>query len=273
MAKTPSSGLYVIKIGGQVIDDPAACETFLHDFAALPGLKILVHGGGKLATRIGERLGIASKYVQGRRITDDATLELVTMVYGGLINKQLVARLQALGCPAIGLTGADMNAMRAVKRPVKELDYGWVGDLSAQGIRVEAFVTLLESGQVPVLAPLTHDGQGHLLNTNADTIASSVAVALAAHYEVQLVFCFDQKGVLRDPHDPDSVIPRIRPDDVQHLLQEGALRDGILPKLENAFAACRAGVKQVIIGHARALSALAEQARPAPSAVGTIICL
>ncbi|QOR75915.1 MAG: acetylglutamate kinase [Thermoflavifilum sp.] len=268
---TTLSRLYVVKIGGQVIDDPVACADFLHAFAALPGPKVLVHGGGKLATRIGEQLGVTSQYVQGRRITDEATLQLVTMVYGGLINKQLVARLQALGCPAIGLTGADMNLMRAVKRPVKETDYGWVGDLTAEGIRVEAFMRLVEAGEVPVLAPLTHDGNGHLLNTNADTIASCVAVALSAHYRVHLVFCFDQKGVLRHPHDPDSVIPLIRPADMPALMAEGALRDGILPKLENAFAACRAGVEQVLIGPAYALSALSTET--STRAFGTIIRL
>ncbi|MBX6379446.1 MAG: acetylglutamate kinase [Thermoflavifilum aggregans] len=268
---TSSSKLYVIKIGGQVIDDEAACADFLQQFAALPGLKVLVHGGGKLATRMGERLGITSHYVQGRRITDEATLQLVTMVYGGLINKQLVARLQALGCSAIGLTGADMDVMRATKRPVKEVDYGWVGDLTAEDVRADAFIQLLHAGQVPVLAPLTHDGQGHLLNTNADTIASCVAVALSAHFQVQLVFCFDQKGVLRRPDDPDSVIPLIRPGDVPALMEEGALRDGILPKLDNAFAACRAGVEQVLIGPAHALSALS--ASSTGQNFGTIIRL
>jgi acetylglutamate kinase len=265
------SRLYVVKIGGQVIDDPVTCKDFLQAFSALPGPKVLVHGGGKLATRIGEQLGMASQYVHGRRITDENTLQLVTMVYGGLINKRLVAGLQALGCPAVGFTGADMNLMRASKRPVKEVDYGWVGDLTAEGVRVDAFVRLLEAGEVPVLAPLTHDGNGHLLNTNADTIASCVAIALSAHYQVHLVFCFDQKGVFRHPNNPDSVIPLIRPTDMPALMAEGALRDGILPKLENAFAACRAGVEQVLIGPAYALSALS--GKESTQAFGTIIRL
>ncbi|MCL6523913.1 MAG: acetylglutamate kinase [Thermoflavifilum sp.] len=253
---TPNTRLYVIKIGGQVIDDPAARKAFLQSFVDIAGYKILVHGGGKLATRIGEQMGIKSQYIQGRRITDEAALELVTMVYGGLVNKQLVAQLQALGCRAAGLTGADMNLMRATKRPVKDIDYGWVGDLTADDVDVNILMQLIQMEQVPVLAPLTHDGDGHLLNTNADTIASAVAVALAAVYRVQLIFCFDQKGVLRNPEDPDSVIPLIRPSNLPELIREGALREGIIPKIENALSACRAGVEKVIIGPATGLSSL-----------------
>lgn len=245
--------LFVIKIGGNVIDHADALKTFLKDFAAIDAPKILVHGGGKIATRLGERLGIVSQYVQGRRITDDATIDLVTMVYGGLVNKQVVAALQAGGCNAIGLTGADGNCIPAVKRPVKDIDYGWVGDVRASEVNAKGLTTIIEGGMVPVLAPLTHDGQGHILNTNADTIASSVAVALSGRYAVRLIYCFEKKGVLEDIDREDSVISLINRESHARLMKEGMLADGIIPKIDNAFAAIDAGVREVLIGDARDL--------------------
>lgn len=240
--------VYVIKVGGNVIDHPALLDRFLADLAAVDALKVLVHGGGKIATRIGDKLGIESQYVNGRRITDAATMDLVTMVYGGLINKQIVAKLQASGCNAIGLTGADANIIPAIKRPVKDIDYGFVGDVGT--VNAGALQLLLDAGLTPVVSPLTHDEKGQMLNTNADTIASSLAVALSAHYTVRLIYCFEKKGVLRDAADDDSVINLIDQNIYQTLLSEGVLTDGILPKLENAFAAINSGVKEVLIGHA-----------------------
>ncbi len=247
--------LYIIKIGGNVLDDEAALAHFLQHFAAVPGHRILVHGGGKIATRIGTQLGIESAYVNGRRITDTATRDLVTMVYGGLVNRQLVARLQALDCRAIGLTGADGNSIPAQKRPIQQtaegpLDYGWVGDIPAGAVHTGLLVSLLEQGLTPVFAPLTHDGEGHLLNTNADTIASALAVALSARYAVRLIYCFEKKGILTDVNNPQTVISRLDRDLYRKLLAEKQLFDGILPKIENAFAAIGQGVKEVLIGDA-----------------------
>jgi acetylglutamate kinase len=243
--------LLVIKIGGNVVDNPDALDAFLNDLASLEGPCVLVHGGGKIATRLGEQLGIASRYIQGRRITDDATIDLVTMVYGGLINKQIVAALQSKGCNAIGLTGADANCIPAHKRPVGDIDYGWAGDLD--GVDGHLIQSLLKMGLTPVLAPLTHDGKGHMLNTNADTIASSVAVALSGAFNVRLMYCFEKKGVLLDVTREDSVIGRIDGTIHARLLAEGRLADGILPKIDNAFEAIGAGVTEVLIGDARDL--------------------
>ena len=259
--------VFVVKVGGNVIDNPALLDTFLADFAKVPGRKVLIHGGGKIATRIGDKLGIESKYLNGRRITDAETVDVVTMVYGGLVNKQIVAKLQASGANAIGLTGADANIIPAVKRPVKDVDYGFVGDIPAGTVQTAPLQLLLDAGLTPVLSPLTHDGKGQILNTNADTIASSVAVALAAHYDVRLVFCFEKKGVLRDANDDDSVINLINQDVYRELLAAGALSDGILPKLENAFAAIGNGVKEVLIGHADDL-----RRNTTDAVAGTLIC-
>ena len=242
--------LFVIKIGGNVIDHPEALDAFLADFASVKGYKILVHGGGKIATRIGDKLGIESKYIDGRRITDDATIDLVTMVYGGLLNKQIVAKLQARNCNAMGITGADGNMLPAMKRPVKEIDYGWVGDILQDKIPADRWQVLLEQDIVPVLAPLTHDGQGHILNTNADTMASAVAVALSEAYTVRLIYCFEKKGVLEYVEDENSVLPVITKASYQQLKVANKLFAGILPKLDNAFAAIDAGVNEVLIGHA-----------------------
>ncbi|AWO00505.1 acetylglutamate kinase [Chitinophaga alhagiae] len=259
--------VYVIKVGGNVIDNAVLLDKFLADFAAVPGKKILIHGGGKIATRVGDKLGIESRYVNGRRITDADTIDVVTMVYGGLVNKQIVAKLQAKGCNAIGLTGADANIIPAVKRPVKEIDYGFVGDIPAGNVEAAPIQLLLDAGLTPVFSPLTHNGEGQILNTNADTIASSLAVALGAHYPVRLIYCFEKKGVLRNVEDDDSVINLINRDNYQTLLAEGALADGILPKLENAFAAIDNGVKEVLIGHADDV-----RKNTTDAVAGTLIC-
>lgn len=242
--------VFVIKVGGNVIDNSALLQTFLADFARIPGKKILIHGGGKIATRIGDQLGIESKYVEGRRITDAATIDVVTMVYGGLVNKQLVAKLQAQSCNAIGLTGADANIIPATKRPVKDIDYGFVGDVLPAQLNVKSLTALLEADMVPVFASLTHDGNGQLLNTNADTIAASLAIALSATYRVRLIYCFEKKGVLSNAADDTAVIHLIDRDNYQRLKEEKVLTDGILPKLQNAFDAIGSGVSEVLIGHA-----------------------
>lgn len=245
--------LFIVKIGGNVLDNPASLNQFLVTFAAMTQPRILIHGGGKIATRLGNQLGIQSRYVNGRRITDEATRDLVTMVYGGLVNKQIVAALQARGCNALGLTGADGNAIQAVKRPVRETDFGFVGDIDAKNVNTALITTLLGGGVVPVFAPLTH-AAGSMLNTNADTIASVLAIALSGHYEVRLVYCFEKKGVLEDVNDPQSVIHHLPRKFYEELLERNALADGILPKLENAFAAIDAGVSEVLIGDAEDLA-------------------
>lgn len=246
-----SQKLFVIKIGGNVIDNEEALAAFLTDFAAIDGYKILIHGGGKIATQLGNRLGMQSKYVQGRRITDDDTIDLVTMVYGGLVNKKMAAQLQALQCNAIGLCGADANIIPANKRPVADIDFGWVGDIITENINYKAVDTLLQNGWVPVFAPLTHDQAGHILNTNADTIASALAIALSKIYHVRLIYCFEKKGVLENIEDDNSVITQMDAEKYSILVKENKLFEGILPKLDNAFAAIRAGVKQVLIGDAK----------------------
>ena len=245
--------LFVIKIGGNVIDSDAALQSFLDDFATIPGKKILVHGGGKVASSIGKQLGIEPNYINGRRITDAATIDLVTMVYGGLLNKKIVAALQALGCHAIGLTGADANIIPANKRPVKETDFGFVGDIRNEEVGKKTIELFLANQLVPVVAPLTHDGKGQLLNTNADTIASSLAVALSASYDVRLIYCFEKKGVLENVEDDSSVISLIDQEKYKQLLAGQKLADGILPKIDNAFAAIGNGVNEVLIGDAKDL--------------------
>lgn len=245
--------LFVIKIGGNVIDDAAALQSFLTNFAAIKAKKILVHGGGKIATKIGEQLGIQSIYVNGRRITDEATIDLVTMVYGGLVNKKIVAKLQSLQCNAIGLTGADANIIPAIKRPVKDIDYGFVGDVIKEKMAVRNLEILLANNFTIIVAPLTHDGNGQMLNTNADTVASSLAVALSASYDVRLIYCFEKKGVLENIADDDSIITLITREKYQQLLGDKKLFDGILPKIDNAFAAINSGVKEVLIGDANDL--------------------
>lgn len=246
--------LFIIKIGGNVLDKPEALNSFLSDFASLSASKILIHGGGKIATKLGEQLGIESKYLNGRRITDAATIDLVTMVYGGLVNKQLVAKLQHLNCNAIGLTGADGAVVKAKRRPVKDIDYGFVGDVKPNDVNVRLIHTLLSEGAVPVFAPLTFS-DGQILNTNADTIASTLAIAMSAQYDVRLIYCFEKKGVLMDVNDEHSVITHISEEKYKNLLTQNVLADGILPKLENAFDSIHKGVKEVLIGDANDLIA------------------
>lgn len=241
--------LFIIKIGGNVLDKPEALDQFLRDFATIKEPKVLVHGGGKIATKIGNQLGIESNYINGRRITDADTLDLVTMVYGGLVNKQIVATLQKVGCNALGITGADGNMIKATKRPVKEVDFGYVGDIRPEGVNTSLLYFLLKQNSVPVFAPLTH-ADGKMLNTNADTIASVLSVAMSKHFDVRLIFCFEKKGVLQDVNDLNSVIRHMPQKLYKTLLDQQAFVAGILPKLENAYAAIHAGVKEVLIGEA-----------------------
>ena len=248
--------LFVIKIGGNVIDHSYNLDAFLKDFSKISGKKILVHGGGKIATAIGDKLGIQSNYIDGRRITDDRTIDLVTMVYGGLVNKRIVAKLQSMQCNAMGITGADANLLPAKKRPVKDIDYGWVGDINTDEMNAERWKLFLENGLTPVVAPLTHDSNGHILNTNADTIASVIAVNLSSSYVVKLVFCFEKNGVLLELNDENSVVKKLDANAYQQLKENNRLFAGILPKIDNAFDAIRKGVKEVVIGNSFQLSSL-----------------
>ena len=237
--------LTLIKVGGKIVEEEDTLQQLLVDFSKIEGTKILVHGGGRLATKIAEQLGIESRIVDGRRITDEATLQVVTMVYAGLVNKKIVAGLQGLGVNAIGLTGADMNVMRSVKRPVKTIDYGFVGDVKE--VNTDALVLLLQNGYIPILSPITHNKSGFLLNTNADTIAGETAKALAKIFDVTLVFCFEKSGVLMNEKDDNSVIQHLDRALYESYKDKGAIQGGMLPKLDNAFQALKAGVKQVII--------------------------
>lgn len=244
--------LTIIKVGGKIVEEPDTLARLLDDFASIPGYKLLVHGGGRSATKVAAQLGIESTMVNGRRVTDAETLKVVTMVYGGLVNKNIVAGLQARGVNAIGLTGADMNAILSVKRPVKDVDYGFVGDVKE--VNGKMLSTLISQGIVPVMAPLTHDGKGNILNTNADTIAGETAKGLAAYFDVTLVYCFEKKGVLSDENDDDSVIPVITPELFRKYTEEGVIQGGMIPKLENSFSAIDNGVMQVIIKQASDIS-------------------
>lgn len=242
----------IVKVGGAVVEDEAQLTQLLKDFAAIEGKKVLVHGGGRRATKVAAALGIESKMVNGRRITDADMLEVVTMVYGGLVNKNLVTRLQAAGVNALGLTGADIDVIRSHKRPIKDgIDFGFVGDVEkANG---QMLHTLINAGITPVMAPLTHDGQGHILNTNADTIAGETAKALAPYYDVTLIYSFEKKGVLSNPDDDNSVISEITREDFERYKADGTVAGGMIPKLDNAFDAIDAGVKRVIITLATAI--------------------
>lgn len=242
----------IVKVGGAVVEDEAQLTQLLKDFAAIEGRKVLVHGGGRRATKVAAALGIESKMVNGRRITDADMLEVVTMVYGGLVNKNLVARLQAAGVNALGLTGADIDVIRSHKRPIKDgIDFGFVGDVEkANG---QMLHTLINAGITPVMAPLTHDGKGHILNTNADTIAGETAKALAPYYDVTLIYSFEKKGVLSNPDDDNSVISEITREDFERYKADGTVAGGMIPKLDNAFDAIDAGVKRVIITLATAI--------------------
>lgn len=254
--------LYIIKVGGAVVEDEAQLRQLLSDFRNIEGRKILVHGGGRRATAIAAKLGIETKMVNGRRVTDAEMLEVVTMVYGGLVNKTIVARLQALGIDAAGLTGADMDCIRSHRRPPVSisgqdgatLDYGFVGDVdSVSAAKIAHFI---EAGITPVVAPLTHNGQGQMLNTNADTIAAEVAKGMAAEgYDVTLVYCFEKAGVLANADDETSVIPLITSDSFRQLVADGTISGGMLPKIENALAATHAGVSRVLITHSTDLTA------------------
>jgi acetylglutamate kinase len=240
--------LTIVKVGGKIVEKPESLSRFLGAFSKIKGYKVLVHGGGRLATDMAAKLGIDSQLVNGRRITDAEMLKIVTMVYGGLVNKEIVAHLQANDVNALGLTGADMNYMRSEKRPVKDIDYGFVGDVKE--VNASILADLISKDIVPVLAPLTHDKSGNLLNTNADTIAAEAAKALAKYFDVILMFCFEKKGVLLNENVIDSVIPLLTPELFKQYVAEGIINSGMIPKLENSFIALKAGVKQVIITQA-----------------------
>ena len=273
----------VVKIGGNVVDNPELLKEFVKDFAAMPGMKVLIHGGGVMASQMQKSMGMTPIMIEGRRVTDEETLKVVTMVYAGWCNKNIVALLQGAGCNAIGLCGADGNAIKAAKRPPVEVagqmvDYGYVGDVKAESVNASFVYSLIERGIVPVFNAINHDGEGNLLNTNADTIASSVAIALAGHkyrnrwevcsacencthcsddgrltHEVELIYCFEKDGVLYDKDDDTSVIEQIDKAKFAELKEEGVVADGMIPKLTNAFKAIDSGVSRVIIKHARNL--------------------
>ena len=262
--------LHVIKIGGNVIDDPAQLESFLSDFADLKGNKILIHGGGKIATKLSKDLGIESELIEGRRITDAETLNVVVMVYAGLINKKIVASLQKLNCNAIGLAGADGNIIRATKRPLRKvlsfgedlgeaIDYGFVGDLDDSSVDAQAIYKLVQAGFTPVFSAITHDGNGQLLNTNADTIASVIAVSMSGLYTTSLVYCFEKSGVLKDVNDESSLIKNINEEEYKELKKAGVIHSGMIPKLDNAFEAIGKGLGEVCIGKADALPHLKDK--------------
>lgn len=260
--------LYIVKIGGNVIDDAEATRHFLRKFASITGYKILVHGGGKVATQMAEKLGITAQMVDGRRITNEAMLGVVTMVYGGLVNKNLVARLQSLHVNAIGLTGADAGCILAKKRAVGAIDYGYAGDIvEVNAALIGSFIAL---DMVPVFAPLTYDVQGTLLNTNADTMAASLASALASVFETHLIYCFEKKGVLLKPEDDASVIPMLSKETYAYLKNEGIISKGMIPKLDNAFAAMQNGVNKVVICHAEEVDKVIGQGN---QAIGTALTI
>lgn len=244
--------LSIVKIGGNIIEDDASLNAFLKLFSNLEGKKILVHGGGKRATLMASKLGIESKMINGRRITDAETLEVITMVYGGLVNKNVVAKLQALNTNAIGLTGADINSIKSDKRPVKEIDFGFVGDVKE--VAHNSIDKLIQADFTPVFCAITHDGNGQLLNTNADTITSQVAVGMSNIYETSIYYCFELNGVLRDINNKNSVVKQIDSKLYKELLEQGIIADGMLPKLENCFDALKNGVKNINMGNTSMLT-------------------
>lgn len=237
--------LNIVKVGGAIVEKEESLLPLLKSFSSLSGNKILVHGGGKIATAIAAQLGVETQMINGRRVTSAEMLKVVTMVYGGLVNKDLVARLQSMGVNAIGLTGADMNIIRSDKRPVEPIDFGFVGDVKE--VNAKALSDIIGSGAVPVLAPLTHDGKGTMLNTNGDTIAATVAKALSSEYDVTLTYCSSTPGVMKDLDDPDSLIKTITGTDFKNLVADGTISEGMIPKLENAFEAIGSGVSRVVI--------------------------
>jgi len=244
--------LTIIKVGGNVVEEESSLKSLLKDFSRIAGNKILVHGGGKTATILSEKLGIEINQVEGRRITDAETLKICTMVYAGLVNKTIVAGLQALGNNALGLTGADLDIIRAAKRPVETIDYGFVGDVKY--VNYKALSELLNTGAIPVMAPITHDGHGQLLNTNADTIASELAVAMCYDFDVRLIFCFEKSGVLMHESDENSKIDRITPEFFEQLKTDGIVSGGMIPKLSNGFTALHRGVSVVVITNPAGIS-------------------
>ncbi|KJD35420.1 acetylglutamate kinase [Tamlana sedimentorum] len=237
----------IVKVGGNVIDNEAALEKFLSQFASLEGLKVLVHGGGKLATKLAQDMQVPVNMVDGRRITDAATLDIISMVYAGKINKNIIAKLQAYNCNAIGFSGADGNTIVSVKRPVKKIDYGYVGDVKK--VNTKAMQVLIDNDITPVFCAISHDQNGQLLNTNADTIASEVAIALSRHYKTELIYCFEKNGVLLDVDDDNSVIDYMDSGTYETLKIQGKFAGGMLPKLENCYYALQEGVSRVIIGN------------------------
>lgn len=237
--------LTLIKVGGKIVEEASTLKSLLEQFSKIPGNKVLVHGGGRSATQVAGQLGIETKMVEGRRITDEAMLKVVTMVYAGLVNKNIVAQLQANGINSLGLTGADINYMRSDKRKPNPIDYGFVGDV--REVNTDILADLIARGIVPVLSPITHDGKGNLLNTNADTIAQEAAVALAKRFDVSLIYCFEKDGVLKDENDDSSVIPLITKSDFEAYKADGTISGGMIPKLDNAFTAISKGVKEVVI--------------------------
>ncbi len=240
--------LTIVKVGGKIVEDKKSLDMLLADFSSIQGKKLLVHGGGRSATQLAAKLGIETKMIDGRRITDDNMLEVVTMVYGGLVNKRIVAGLQASGINALGLTGADMNIILSEKRKPSPIDFGWVGDVRhADG---KTLSHIINTGIVPIIAPLTHDGQGNILNTNADTMAAETAKSLAGYFDVTLVFCFEKEGVLLDENDDASVITSLDQENYASLKAKGIVSGGMIPKLDNAFATLDAGVKKVLITRA-----------------------
>lgn len=245
-----SAPVTVVKIGGNVVDNPDALGRFVGEFAAMPGRKILVHGGGKEATRLSARLEIPTTMIEGRRVTSRETLDVVTMVYAGLVNKRVVSLLQAAGCDAVGLCGADGDAIRATMRPKEPIDYGFVGDIAPEGVNARFIDSLLDAGKVPVFCAITHDGEGTLLNCNADSVASTLAIGMAGTTAADLVYCFEQPGVMEDIDRPDSLIPEITPALYASLKESGVVSKGMIPKIENALRAVGLGVSSVTIKHA-----------------------
>ena len=244
--------LTIIKVGGKVVEDQQALDLMLDQFRRISGYKLLVHGGGTMATNLANQLGVETTMVEGRRITSAAMLDVVTMVYGGLVNKRIVAGLQARNCNALGMTGADMSLVRTRKRPVQTIDYGFVGDV--EEVNTRELRLLLNENVVPVIAPVTHDGKGLLLNTNADTMAAELAADLAAFYNVFLFYCFEKRGVLLDPANDSSVIYELDYLQFEDYKTQGIISSGMIPKLENAFMAKKRGVKEVLITNAESIA-------------------
>lgn len=253
MNRPEKNTVEVVKIGGNVIDSPEAIDAFLRDFAAMPGRKVLVHGGGKEATRMSRSMGVEAKMIDGRRVTDADTLGIVTMVYAGLINKRIVSRLQGLGCDAVGLTGADGNAIPATRRPASPVDFGYVGDIDPSKVSADFLGLLLDSGHVPVICAICHDGEGTLLNCNADSVAGAVATGLSRIAPVRLTYCFERPGVMGNPDDDATLIPLVTRESFEILKREGTVNGGMLPKIENALRCAEAGVGEVRICRAEAL--------------------